>query len=83
MWKFNLLGPTLWGRHCIQGRCPDVDDPDAFGFTPWYDRAAGYYVILGMELDSTGDDEGIVQFAVTLQTEMAPLITRVITGAGP
>jgi hypothetical protein len=52
--------------------------PGAFGFTPWLDRASGYYAILGMELGSTDTDEGVVAFAVGLQAELAPLIAAAL-----
>ena len=54
--------------------CEDLSSPGAFGFTPWLDRAAGYYAILGMELDSASVDTGVVDFAVKLQQELEPLI---------
>jgi hypothetical protein len=52
--------------------CPVIASPGAFGFTPWFDRAAGYSAILGMEVTGTG--AGVVDFAVTLQQDLAPLI---------
>jgi CubicO group peptidase (beta-lactamase class C family) len=58
--------------------CQRLSSPGAFGFTPWLDREAGYYAILGMELASTGNDEGVVAFAVTLEQEIAPLIATVM-----
>jgi serine-type D-Ala-D-Ala carboxypeptidase/endopeptidase len=54
--------------------CEDLSSPGAFGFTPWLDRASGYYAILGMELDSASVDTGVVDFAVKLQQELEPLI---------
>jgi CubicO group peptidase (beta-lactamase class C family) len=54
--------------------CPSVSSPGAFGFTPWLDRAAGYYAILGMELPRDTADAGVVDFAVKLQQKLAPLI---------
>jgi CubicO group peptidase (beta-lactamase class C family) len=54
--------------------CQVLSSPGAFGFTPWLDREAQYYAILGMELDATGSDEGVVQFAISLQQELKPLI---------
>jgi CubicO group peptidase (beta-lactamase class C family) len=58
--------------------CQLLASPGAFGFTPWLDRAAGYYAILGMELSSTGSDEGVVAFAVTLQADLQPLIAAAL-----
>ena len=54
--------------------CAELSSPGAFGFTPWFDRAAGYYAILGMELDGDQLDNGVVDFAVKLQQQLAPLI---------
>jgi CubicO group peptidase (beta-lactamase class C family) len=54
--------------------CGSISSPGAFGFTPWLDRAAGYYAILGMELPRDTADSGVVDFAVKLQQELAPLI---------
>ena len=51
--------------------CAVLSSPGAFGFTPWFDRDAGYYAILGMEVDSQA---GIVAFAVNLAQELKPLI---------
>jgi hypothetical protein len=54
--------------------CAVLSSPGAFGFTPWLDRAAGYYAILGMELDRGAVENGVVDFAVRLQQELEPLI---------
>ena len=54
--------------------CAEISSPGAFGFTPWLDRSAGYYAILGMELDRDAVDSGVVDFAVKLQQQLAPLI---------
>jgi CubicO group peptidase (beta-lactamase class C family) len=54
--------------------CAELSSPGAFGFTPWLDRASGYYAILGMELDRSSIDSGVVDFAVNLQQALAPLI---------
>ena len=59
--------------------CPVLSSPGAFGFTPWLDRATGYYAILGMELDGTPGD-GIVNFAVTLEQALRPLIAARLAG---
>jgi D-alanyl-D-alanine-carboxypeptidase/D-alanyl-D-alanine-endopeptidase len=72
-------GLTCW-LECAtpESGCQRISSPGAFGFTPWLDRDAGYYAILGMELDSTGNDEGVVAFAVALEQELAPLIAQVM-----
>jgi D-alanyl-D-alanine-carboxypeptidase/D-alanyl-D-alanine-endopeptidase len=58
--------------------CQVLASPGAFGFTPWFDRATGYYAILGMELESTGSDEGVVAFSVNLQADLQPLIVAAL-----
>jgi len=52
--------------------CAVLSSPGAFGFTPWFDREAGYYAILGMEV--TESQSGVVSFAVNLAQELKPLI---------
>lgn len=52
--------------------CGVISSPGAFGFTPWLDRDGGYFAILGMEV--TESQSGVVQFAVTLEQELKPLI---------
>lgn len=52
--------------------CADISSPGAFGFTPWIDRASGYYAILGMELRD--NSSGLVSFAVGLEQQLKPLI---------
>lgn len=56
--------------------CEQLSSPGAFGFTPWIDRDAGYFAILGMELDRS--DSGVVGFAVDLKQELAPLIVQAL-----
>jgi CubicO group peptidase (beta-lactamase class C family) len=58
--------------------CAAISSPGAFGFTPWLDRAAGYYAILGMELPRDTADSGVVDFAVKLQQKLAPLIAAAL-----
>jgi D-alanyl-D-alanine-carboxypeptidase/D-alanyl-D-alanine-endopeptidase len=53
--------------------CATLSSPGAFGFTPWVDRDAGYYAILGMETDDAGTD-GVTEFSVTLSRTLRPLI---------
>ena len=57
--------------------CESLSSPGAFGFTPWIDRAAGYYAILGME---TTDVQGeVVNWAVTLEQQLKPLIAEAVS----
>ena len=58
--------------------CAELSSPGAFGFTPWFDRAAGYFAILGMELSGDAVDTGVVDFAVKLQQQLAPLIRQLL-----
>lgn len=60
--------------------CAALASPGAFGFTPWFDRDAGYYAILGMEL--ARDDTGAVQFATAMMRELQPLIAAAIAAGG-
>lgn len=58
--------------------CNSISSPGAFGFTPWIDRAAGYYAILGME---TTDVQGeVVNWALTLEQQLKPLIAAQMAG---
>lgn len=52
--------------------CAVSSSPGAFGWTPWVDRARGYYAILGMELSQV--EGGVVAFSVELQQALEPLI---------
>jgi serine-type D-Ala-D-Ala carboxypeptidase/endopeptidase len=56
--------------------CASISSPGAFGFTPWIDREAGYYAILGMETTSTQGE--IVNWAVALEQQLKPLIFAAI-----
>jgi D-alanyl-D-alanine-carboxypeptidase/D-alanyl-D-alanine-endopeptidase len=56
--------------------CAVLSSPGAFGFTPWFDRDAGYYAILGMEV--TESQAGIVEFSVRLAQDLKPLIRAVV-----
>jgi CubicO group peptidase (beta-lactamase class C family) len=53
--------------------CDVLSSPGAFGFTPWVDREAGYYAVLGMQLDVT-DTEGAAGFALGLAQALQPLL---------
>jgi CubicO group peptidase (beta-lactamase class C family) len=57
--------------------CSTISSPGAFGFTPWLDRATGYYAILGMELDDLRADRGI---GPLIQQTLKPLIVEAVTG---
>ena len=57
--------------------CPIVSSPGAFGWTPWFDRSAGYYAILAMEV--TGSNSGVVAFSVNLEQQLKPAIRTALT----
>lgn len=59
----------LEGEHPRQGVAV-ISSAGAFGFTPWLDREAGCYAILGME----GDPGTGTGFSMPLQQELKPLI---------
>jgi CubicO group peptidase (beta-lactamase class C family) len=50
--------------------CDRISSAGAFGFTPWIDRAAGYYATLAMEDLGTG----ATVFSVELQQALLPFI---------
>ncbi len=52
--------------------CAAISSPGAFGWTPWLDRDAGYYAIIGTEISDPGS--GVVAFSVSLAQELKPLI---------
>jgi CubicO group peptidase (beta-lactamase class C family) len=54
--------------------CTSLDSAGAFGFTPWIDRAAGYYAILGMELAPGAG----TQFGIPLEQQLKPLVAQAI-----
>lgn len=53
--------------------CASISSPGAFGFTPWIDREAGYYAILGMEIESRDE---VVSWALLLEQQLKPLISH-------
>ncbi|XXF76966.1 serine hydrolase [Myxococcaceae bacterium GXIMD 01537] len=59
--------------------CAVVSSPGAFGWTPWVDRQAGYYAILGMELKRQEGALGVVDFSVGLAEDLQPLIREALT----
>jgi CubicO group peptidase (beta-lactamase class C family) len=75
-------GLTAW-LECAtpETGCATISSPGVFGFTPWIDRSAGYYAILGMENirnPATSDN-----FAVTLEQQLKPLIVTALTASQP
>nr|WP_298728336.1 serine hydrolase domain-containing protein [uncultured Steroidobacter sp.] len=56
--------------------CSIISSPGAFGFTPWLDRATGYYAILGMELDDLRADRGL---GPQIQQILKPLIAEAVS----
>jgi hypothetical protein len=49
--------------------CATISSPGAFGFSPWLDREAGYYAIIGMEIPNSD-----VGFLAEFRQELKPLI---------
>lgn len=58
--------------------CDVISSLGAFGFTPWFDRATGYYAVLAMEQDTTTDN-GVVAFSVDLAKQLKPLIAAALS----
>jgi D-alanyl-D-alanine-carboxypeptidase/D-alanyl-D-alanine-endopeptidase len=55
--------------------CATISSPGAFGFTPWIDRATGYYAIIGMEIDDYRGERGA---GTSVQRTLKPLIEQAI-----
>jgi len=74
-------GLTAW-LECDTPRtgCERASSPGAFGFTPWFDRDAGYVAIIGMEIGPSTMDtpSGAVGFAVALEQALQPLIPEAL-----
>lgn len=72
-------GLTAW-LECStpQTGCPVISSPGAFGFTPWLDRATGYYAILGM-FDSNNSQD---HFGARLEQQLEPLIIDALAQSG-
>jgi D-alanyl-D-alanine-carboxypeptidase/D-alanyl-D-alanine-endopeptidase len=58
--------------------CQQISSPGAFGFTPWMDRDAGYYAILGMQ-DMTNFR---THFGGRLEQQLKPLIVQALQQIG-
>lgn len=55
--------------------CAAISSPGVFGFTPWLDRANGYYAILGMQ----NPDNRRSQFGAGLEKQLKPLIVEALS----
>lgn len=74
-WPDGRYGLTAW-LECAtpETGCAALSSPGAFGFTPFLDRDAGYYAVLGMEIDREDEDN----FAVALERSLRPLIADAV-----
>jgi D-alanyl-D-alanine-carboxypeptidase/D-alanyl-D-alanine-endopeptidase len=74
-WPEVRYGLTAW-LECAtpQTGCAALSSPGAFGFTPFLDRDAGYYAVLGMEIDRGGGGN----FGPDLEQALRPLIAAAI-----
>lgn len=72
-------GLTAW-LDCAtpQTGCQQISSPGAFGFTPWIDRDAGYYAILGMQ----DMNNYKTHFGGQLQQQLMPLIVQALQQTG-
>jgi serine-type D-Ala-D-Ala carboxypeptidase/endopeptidase len=59
--------------------CHQISSPGAFGFTPWIDRDAGYYAILGMQ-DMANFR---THFGGQLEKQLQPLIVQALQQSSP
>jgi CubicO group peptidase (beta-lactamase class C family) len=68
-------GLTAW-LECStpQTGCASISSPGAFGFTPWLDRDAGYYAILGMQVSNNS----MTHFGTHLEQQLKPLIVQAL-----
>lgn len=72
-------GLTAWLEcNTPQTGCHQISSPGAFGFTPWIDRDAGYYAILGMQ-DMTNFR---THFGGQLERQLQPLIVQALQQTG-
>jgi D-alanyl-D-alanine-carboxypeptidase/D-alanyl-D-alanine-endopeptidase len=63
--------------------CSTISSPGAFGFTPWVDREAGYYAIIGMEVTDRQASDEIANFGVALAQQIKPLIPAALAALRP
>lgn len=57
--------------------CGTISSAGAFGWTPWIDRAAGYYAILAMYRGGSAMSD-VDAFSVSLQQQLKPLIVTAL-----
>ncbi len=57
--------------------CSTISSAGAWGWTPWVDRAAGYYAILAMYRGGPAMN-GVTAFSVNLQQQLKPLIVTAL-----
>lgn len=57
--------------------CSTLSSPGAFGWTPWFDRQAGYYAVIAMYQNGPSGS-GIVAFSVNLAQSLKPDIVRAL-----
>lgn len=57
--------------------CSTLSSPGAFGWTPWFDRQAGYYAVIAM-FQSGASNSGVVAFSVNLAQSLKPDIVRAL-----
>lgn len=55
--------------------CAAISSPGASGFTPWLDRANGYYAIVGMEEGLNGEG---TEVGSNLEQQLKPLIVQAL-----
>ena len=72
-WPGHRYGLTAW-LECNEPAkgCASISSPGAFGFTPWIDREAGYYAILGMDYRRNPR----TQFGARTEQALKPLIAK-------
>jgi CubicO group peptidase (beta-lactamase class C family) len=72
-WPGHRYGLTAW-LECNEPAtgCASLSSPGAFGFTPWIDREAGYYAILGMDYRRNPR----TQFGARTEQALKPLIAK-------
>ena len=71
-------GLTAWLEcNTPETGCATISSPGVFGFTPWLDRNAGYYAVLGMQ--NIRNPNTTDNFAVILEQQLKPLIVQALS----